>query len=73
MPALIKAKIFTVLFFLCVPTLANIQIAIYVDGQVIGTLQQLDYKLSENKIEITTNEIVFGCKQDRLIWDRFEQ
>jgi len=56
------------------PATAGEPIRIYVDGQQVGTLAEpgLVYDLSAGTISITTHELVFGCRQDRVFWDRFE-
>ena len=59
---------------LYMPVQAGQPLTIIIDGQVVGTLAEpgLVYDLSAGTISITTNERVFGCRQDRVFWDRFE-
>jgi hypothetical protein len=57
---------------LIAPVNAGEPIRVYLDGQPIGTLAELEYRLSEGEIHISTNELVYGCRQDRTFWDRFE-
>ena len=57
---------------LYLPATAGEPIRIYVDGQQVGTLVNLQYRLEQGEIHISTNERVFGCRQDRVFWDRFE-
>ena len=57
---------------LYLPAQAGDTIRIYVDGQKVGTLANLEYRLEQGEIHITTHERVVGCRQDRVLWDRFE-
>ena len=57
---------------LALPVTAGEPIRIYLDGQPIGTLAELEYRLDQGEIHISTNERVLGCQQDRVFWDRFE-
>jgi hypothetical protein len=54
------------------PVNAGEPIRVYLDGQQVGTLVDLEYRLAEGEIHISTNELVYGCQQDRVWWDRFQ-
>lgn len=54
------------------PASAGDPIAIYLDGNQVGTLSLLEYRLADGEVHITTNEGVFGCQQVTILRDRFE-
>ena len=68
----IKAAALIALLYL--PAQAGQPLTVIIDGQPVGTLAEpgLVYDLSAGTISITTSERVFGCRQDRVLWDRFE-
>ena len=59
---------------LYLPVQAGQPLTIIIDGQPVGTLSEpgLVYDTAAGTISITTHERVFGCRQDRVFWDRFE-
>lgn len=65
-------KLLFIAVLLVTPATASDPIKIFVDGEQIGTHQLLEYRLSEGEIHITTNEGVYGCKQDVIYRDRFQ-
>lgn len=61
-----------ILITLAAPATAGDAIEIYLDGQPVGTLQLLEYRLAAGEIWIDTNEGVTGCQQAVVYRDRFE-
>ena len=59
---------------LSLPATAGQPLTVIIDGQAVGTLAEpgLVYDTAAGTISITTHELVFGCRQDRVFWDRFE-
>lgn len=51
-----------------------VEIWLVVDGTAIGTVKPgtFEYRLAENVIDVQTNELVYGCSQDRIFRDRYE-
>lgn len=44
-----------------------------VDGTAIGTVEPGTFEYHYgNEIRVDTNELVYGCSQDRIFWDRYE-
>ena len=68
----IKAAALIALIYL--PAQAGQPLTIIIDGQAVGTLAEpgLVYDLSAGTISITTNELVYGCRQAIIHEDRFE-
>lgn len=54
------------------PVNAGAPIYLYLDGQPVGTLAGLEYRLEQGEIHITTNGMVVGCQQALIFRDRFE-
>lgn len=68
---LLRALILTAA--LSAPATASGPIKVFLDGQYIGTHDGIEYNIGAGEVHIKTNEIVYGCKQDRIFRDRFDQ
>ena len=68
----IKAAALIALLYL--PAQAGQPLTVIIDGQAVGTLAEpgLVYDTAAGTISITTHEMVFGCRQDVVFWDRWE-
>lgn len=55
------------------PPQPPIEIWLIVDGNAIGTVEPgtFEYDRAANTVSVDTNELVYGCSQDRLFKDRF--
>lgn len=62
------------LVLLGAPATTHTPLAVYVDGQLVGTLdgEGMVYNAGGRELLIFTREGVFGCQQDRIFWDRYE-
>lgn len=55
------------------PPQPPVEIWLIVDGNAIGTVEPgtLEYDMAANTVSVDTNELVYGCSQDRIFRDRF--
>lgn len=50
----------------------NEPIILSLDGHPVGTVESFVYRPVQKEMYIKTNEILLGCKTDRIFRDRFE-
>lgn len=51
-----------------------VEIWLVVDGVAIGTVEpgSLEYDHAAGVIQVSSNELIYGCRQDRIFRDRFQ-